>query len=140
MNQVLHISGAINPYAHFPNPLWGDPDIVYNGIIGGFNFKCNGLNQTKNYNKLKLTLAPYNLILDKIIIKMDKPIYWEDRFRTQFLASTTNNEFIWYKSVGSLNRGGNNHIIIFNKKLRLNEWFNMNFEERNNLIDSLKEN
>lgn len=140
MNEVLNISGAINQYAHFPNPFWNDPHIVYNGNINDFNFKCNGLNQTKNYNKLKLTLAPYNLTFNKIIIKMDKPIYWENRYRTQFLASTENNEFIWHKSVGSLNKGGSNHIIIFNKRLKLNEWLNMNFDERNNLIDSLKEN
>lgn len=140
MNEVLHIPGSINPSAHFKNPFWNDPNIVYNGDINQFNFKCNGLNQTKNYNKLKLTLSPYNLTLNKIIIKMDKPIYWENRYRTQFIASTVDNEFIWYKSVGSLNRGGNNYIIIFNKRLKLNEWFNMSFEERNSLIDSLKEN
>ena len=122
------------------NPLEGNDDIVYDNLINTFNFKCKGLNQVKNYNKLKLTLEPFNLSLKRVKIKIDKPIYFINRTRVQFVATSLNNEIIWHKYEGPLIGGGQNYIYIYGKRIKLSYWFNLNQSQRTELINLLTQN
>ena len=139
MNEVLSVvqNGTV---IQIKNPLYGHENIAYNNLINNFNFKCTGLNQTKNFQRLKLSLLPFNLNLNWVIIKIDKPVYFINRVRTQFIATTPNNEIIWYKYEGPLIGGGQNYIYIYGKKIKLSEWFAMSNSNRLNLINSLNEN
>lgn len=137
MDEIIKIPHS-NNIIFKKNPLWNLSNteglFSYNGEIENFSFKCKGLNQRKNFHKLSLTLAPFDIEISKIMITIEKPVYWENRYRTQFICASTNNEVLWYKSVGSFSRGGNNNLYIFNKKINLSDWFNMTHEQKNNLI------
>lgn len=136
MNEILNVvqDGDI---ISIKNPLYGHQNIVYDSLINDFNFKCQGLNQTKNYNRLKLTLYPFDLNLTYIMIKIDKPVYFLSRIRTQFIATSNNNEIIWYKYEGPLIGGGQNYLFIYGKKIKLSTWFTMSNDDRVNLINQL---
>lgn len=136
MNEILNVVQDGNIIS-IKNRLYGHQNIVYDGLINYFNFKCQGLNQTKNYNRLKLTLHPFDLNLTYIMIKIDKPIYFLSRIRTQFIATSNNNEIIWYKYEGPLIGGGQNYLFIYGKKIKLSTWFTMSNDDRVNLINQL---
>jgi len=116
------------------NPFYLDESVRYIGPINKFKFRCDGLNQTKNYNKLKESLKPFNINLSNIIIKIDKPIYSINRIRTQFITSSNNNEIIWYKYEGPLLGGGQNFLYIYGRKIKLSEWLKKDFMARSNLL------
>lgn len=139
MNEILSVDQNGKTIT-IKNPLYGQEDIVYDNTINNFNFKCKGLNQTNNFNRLKLSLIPFNLSLSNIMIRMDKPVYFISRVRTQFIATSNNNEIIWYKYEGPLEGGGQNYFILYGKKLKLSEWFGMSTIERSNLISLLTGN
>lgn len=111
-----------------------DNSIKYNGLINNFKFRCQGLNQTNNYNKLKSSLLPFNIQLSYVAIKIDKPIYSINRIRTQFIAKSNNNEVIWYKYEGPLLGGGQNYLYIYGKKIKLSDWLKKDFMARSNLL------
>lgn len=136
MNEILNVVQDGNILS-IKNPLYGHQNIVYDSLINDFNFKCQGLNQTKNYNRLKLTLHPFDLNLTYIMIKIDKPVYFLSRIRTQFIATSNNNEIIWYKYEGPLIGGGQNYLFIYGKKIKLSTWFTMSNDDRVNLINQL---
>lgn len=136
MNEILDVIQNGN-IVTIKNPFFGDPNIVYDDLLNDFRFKCRGLNQNKNFNKLKLTLEPFNISINRIMVKMDKPIYFINRTRTQFIATSINNEVIWHKYEGPLLGGGQNYIYIYGKKFKLSHWFNLTYYERLNLINIL---
>ena len=106
----------------------------YNGLIDNFQFKCKGLNQKKNFLKLKESLQPFNISINKVQIMMDKPIYSISRVRTQFIASSQNNEIIWHKYEGPLIGGGQNYLFIYGKRIRLSDWLKKDFMARSNFL------
>ena len=139
MNEILSVvqNGIV---IHVKNPLYGNENIAYNNLINNFNFRCKGLNQTNNFQRLKLSIIPFNLNLNWVTIKIDKPVYFINRVRTQFIATTPNNEIIWYKYEGPFLGGGQNYVFIYGKRIKLSEWFAMSNSDRLNLINSLNQN